>query len=75
MHVLCQSAGAACLCLKITSVCACVQDSLADSQDEMKEQLGDVQHDVKGVSDQLAACHASLAHSGMHEQAWCRLLN
>ena len=30
-----------------------MQDSLADSQDEMKEQLGDVQHDVRGVRDQL----------------------
>ena len=26
-----------------------MQDSLADSQDEMKQQLGDVQHDVRGV--------------------------
>lgn len=27
----------------------CVQDCLADSQEEMLQQLGDVQHDVKGV--------------------------
>lgn len=27
----------------------CVQDCLADSQEEMKQQLGDVQHDVRGV--------------------------